>query len=402
MSGPGTSPGGDDADRVFVGTVDDLHASASRTVGLEDFGDGEDRHREALGVLLDSLHSDAGLTPAGSKYWRSVLKSALTARLLAEAGFRADPAGAEVAIERPVVVTGLPRTGTTALHRLLGADPANQGLELWLTEVPQPRPPRDTWEDDPAYVGLRDLYAGFMSENPDYGGVHYISADDLEECWQLLRQSLTSASYECLARLDGYSDWLRGVDWVPAYRRHKRNLQLIGRNDPGRRWVLKNPSHLFALDALLEVYPDAVVVQTHRDPRKSMGSMFSLAHRTAADWSTRFTPEYIGASQLDFWARGISEFESVRERHEADPASRATFVDVTHGELVADPAAVVERVYAAAGTELSGEVRAGVVAENERSLSGDRAPAHRYALADYGVTADEVAERFAGYRGLDA
>lgn len=391
-----------ESDRVHVGTVDDLHASASRAVGLEDFADGEDRHREALGVLLDSLHTDAGLTPAGSKYWRSVLKGALVARLVAQAGFAADPAQAGVEIERPVVVTGLPRTGTTALHRLLGADPANQGLELWLTEVPGPRPPRERWEDDPTYRGLRDLYAGFMSENPDYGGVHYISADDLEECWQLLRQSLTSVSYECLARLDGYSAWLQGVDWVPAYRRHRRNLQLIGAHDPGRRWVLKNPSHLFALDALLEVYPDAVVVQTHRDPRRSMASMFSLAHRTAADWSTRFTPEYIGASQLDLWARGVAGFDAARARHEADPRSRATFVDVDHSELVRDPAGVVERVYAAAGTELAGDVRAAVVAENERSLSGDRAPAHRYTLADYGLSEEQVAERFASYRGLEA
>ena len=391
-----------ESDRVHVGTVDDLHASASRAVGLEDFADGEDRHREALGVLLDSLHTDAGLTPAGSKYWRSVLKGALVARLVAQAGFAADPAQAGVEIERPVVVTGLPRTGTTALHRLLGADPANQGLELWLTEVPGPRPPRERWEDDPTYRGLRDLYAGFMSENPDYGGVHYISADDLEECWQLLRQSLTSVSYECLARLDDYSAWLQGVDWVPAYRRHRRNLQLIGAHDPGRRWVLKNPSHLFALDALLEVYPDAVVVQTHRDPRRSMASMFSLAHRTAADWSTEFTPEYIGASQLDLWARGVAGFDAARARHEADLRSRATFVDVDHSELVRDPAGVVERVYAAAGTELAGDVRAAVVAENERSLSGDRAPAHRYTLADYGLSEEQVAERFAGYRGLEA
>lgn len=386
------------SDRVHVGTVEDLHASASRAVGLEDFGDGADGHREALGVLLDSLHSDAGLTPAGSKYWRSVLKGALVARLVAQSGF--DGAGAvaqTAAIECPVVVTGLPRTGTTALHRLLGADPGNQGLELWLTEVPQPRPPRQTWEDDPTYRGIRDLYAGFMAENPDYGGVHYMSADDLEECWQLLRQSATSASYECLARIDGYSHWLKGVDWTPAYRRHKRNLQLIGANDQDRRWVLKNPSHLFALDALLEVYPDAVVVQTHRDPRKSMASMCSLAHRTAADWSTRFTPEFIGASQLDFWARGVEEFDASRARHPG-----TTFVDVDHRELIDDPAGVVERVYSAAGTELSADVRAAVEAENARSLSGDRAPAHRYTLADYGLSEEQIAERFAGYRGLDA
>lgn len=392
-----------DADRVNVGTVEDLHASATRTVGLENFGDEADGHREALGVLLDSLHTDAGLTPAGSKYWRSVLKGALVARLIAQSGI---DAAAETApapeIERPVVVTGLPRTGTTALHRLLGADPANQGLELWLTEVPQPRPPRETWEDDATYRGIRDLYSGFMAENPDYGGVHYMSADDLEECWQLLRQSGTSASYECLARLDGYSDWLKTVDWVPAYQRHKTNLQLIGANDPNRRWVLKNPSHLFALDALLEVYPDAVVVQTHRDPRKSMASMCSLAEKTASEWSTRFTPEYIGASQLDLWSRGVEEFDAARARHQADATSRATFVDVDHRELVGDPAGVVERVYEAVGTELDSDVREVVEAENSRSLSGDRAPSHRYTLADYGLSEEQIAERFAGYRGLGA
>ena len=310
MSGSGVS----DTDRVNVGTVEDLHASASRAVGLEDFDDGEDGHREALGVLLDSLHSDAGLTPAGSKYWRSVTKSALTARLISTAGSAAHT-GAEAEIERPIVVTGLPRTGTTALHRLLGADPANQGLELWLTEVPQPRPPRETWEDDATYRGIRDLYSGFMAENPDYGGVHFMSADDLEECWQLLRQSLTSVSFECLMPLEGYSRWLADVDWRPAYRRHRRNLQLIGAGEPERRWVLKNPSHLFAAEALLEVYPDAVFVQTHRDPRRSMASMCSLAHTTAAGWSTRFTPEYVGTSQLELLARALETFEAFRAAH---------------------------------------------------------------------------------------
>lgn len=145
-----------------------------------------------------------------------------------------------------------------------------------------------------------------------------------------------------------------------------------------------------------------LVVQTHRDPRKSMASMCSLAHRTAADWSTRFTPEYIGSSQLDLWARGVETFDAVRARHEADSSSQATFIDVEHRELVADPAGVVERVYAATGETLTDDVRAAVEAENARSLSGDRAPAHTYTLADYGLSESAIAERFAGYRGLEA
>ena len=112
-----------------------------------------------------------------------------------------------------------------------------------------------------------------------------MAADQVEECWQLLRQSMRSISFECLAHLPGYSSWLRGQDWTGAYRRHRRNLQLIGLPDRDRRWVLKNPSHLFALDALLRVYPDALVIQTHRDPRTAIASVCSLAAQATAGWS---------------------------------------------------------------------------------------------------------------------
>ena len=385
-----------ESDRVFVGTVDDLHESATRATGLDDFGDPSDGYRDALGVLLDSLHTDASLTPEGSKFFRSNLKGALVARLLSEAGFTVDPAHADNPVERPIFVTGLPRTGTTALHRLLGSDPANQGLELWLADAPRVRPPRSEWNDDPTYRGLHEIYSGFMAENPDYGGMHYLSADDLEECWQLLRQSFTSVSYECLARLDGYSNWLAGIDWTDSYRRHKRNLQLIGAAERDKRWVLKNPSHLFALDELLAVYPDAIVVATHRDPRTSMASMCSLAHTTAGEWATAFTPDYVGRSQLELWARGAREFEEARGRHR-----EAEILDVTHRELIDDPVAVVERVYAAAGADLDDVAREAIRATNAQSLSGDRRPRHAYSLADYGLSVAQIEEAFVGYRGLD-
>src|SRR5690606_14286106 len=122
-----------------------------------------------------------------------------------------------------------------------------------------------------------------------------------------------------------------GRDWTPAYRRHRRNLQLIGLNDPGRRWVLKNPSHLFALDALLAVYPDALIVQTHRDPRTAMASMCSLAAHATAGWSDLFTGATIGRDQLDLWSRGLERFRAERARH--DPAR---FADVHYGDFVRD------------------------------------------------------------------
>src|SRR6202042_1501262 len=237
------------SDRDDVGTAADLHASAAKITGLADFG--ADDYRDGLAVLLESYARDAGLTPQGRRVKRSFLRGALVARLLSEAAWAASPDYARVVIERPIFVTGLPRTGTTALHRLLTADPAHQGLEMWLTQAPGPRPPRDTWADNPVF---RQIQAGFDRhhvEHPEFMGVHFMAADQVEECWQLLRQSVRSISYECLAHLPAYSRWLSGQDWTAAYRRHRRTLQLIGLPDPGRRWVLKNPSHLFALDALL-------------------------------------------------------------------------------------------------------------------------------------------------------
>jgi hypothetical protein len=124
--------------RTDVGTVDELHASAPKAVGLDDFGCDDDNYREALGVLLESYARDADFTELGSKMSRFFVRNALVARLLSEAAWKQHPEHAEVKIEQPIFVTGLPRTGTTALHRLLNADPAHQGLELWLAEFPSP------------------------------------------------------------------------------------------------------------------------------------------------------------------------------------------------------------------------------------------------------------------------
>ena len=343
-------------------------------------------------MLLDSLAADAELTPRGAKAQRALLRGVLAARLCSEAAWQANPGYTEVAIGRPVFITGLPRTGTTALHRLLAADPASQGLEMWLAQVPQPRPPRDTWRDNVVFNYIEAAFAQHHEEHPEFMGVHYMAADQVEECWQLLQQSMRSVSFETLAYVPGYSAWLREQDWTGAYRRHRRNLQMIGLHDAGRRWVLKNPSHLFALGALLAVYPDALVIQTHRAPRTAIASACSLAAHASAGWSPAFTGTLIGQTQLDLWARGLALFTAERARH--DPAR---FCDVRYDDLVADPAGTVEAVYGHFGLPLSG-----TAADAIRSLAASSARAggesgHRYALADFGLAGEEVDERFAAY-----
>jgi len=376
-------------ERDNVGTVEDLSESATRITGLTDFG--ADDYSDGLAVLLESYDSEADLTSVGRRVARAGLRGALAARLLCEAGWAAHPEHAEVPIERPIFVTGLPRSGTTALHRLLTADPTHQGLELWLAEVPQPRPPRHTWAANPAFQRIQTAYTRHHVEHPEFMGVHYIAADTVEECWQLLRQTMRSVAFECLAHLPGYSAWLQEQDWTGPYRRHRRSLQLIGLHDATRRWVLKNPSHLFALDGLLAAYPDALVIQTHREPAAVIGSMCSLAAQATEGWSGAFAGNVIGADQLELWARGLTEFAAARARHDA-----ARFLDIDYADFTADPVGTVESVYAHFGLPYSGAAADAIRALHAAGGRDAARPAHQYSLADFGLTAGQVNERFGG------
>jgi hypothetical protein len=366
--------------------VDRLHESATKITGLTDFGDGS--YLDGLKVLVESYNTEAQLTGLGQKVMRAFLRGALVSRALSESAWQMFPEHAEVELIRPVFLLGLPRTGTTALHRLLTADPAHQGLELWLTEVPQPRPPRELWSENPVFAAIQAGYEQHHQQNPEFMGLHYISADQVEECWQLLRQSMRSVHFECLAHVPSYSQWLQGQDWTVAYRRHRRNLQLIGLPDTGQRWVLKNPSHMFALDALLAVYPDALIIQTHRDPVTAIASVCSLNAHASQGWSELYQGEVVGRDQLALWERGLSHFTESRQAH--DPAQ---FVDVHYDDFVRDPLRTVEQIYDRLGEPLSVQAREAMLTMDQESRSGGRRPAHRYQLEEFGLSEKEVRQR---------
>jgi hypothetical protein len=374
--------------RPDIGSYDDIAAAAVRTTGLTDFGG--TAHEEGLRLLVDDLASaEAGLTPVGNYFHRGQVKSALVGRLMTEARFAEFPQHADVPIERPIFVVGLPRTGTTALHRLLCADPGHQGLELWLTEYPQPRPPRETWEDDPIFNAMQGAFQQHHVSNPEFMGIHYMDATSPEECWRLLRQTGKSISYESLANVPRYSEWLAGQDWTDAYERHRKNLQLIGLHDQEKRWVLKNPSHLVALDALMKVYPDALIVCTRRDPITSIASACSLSAEATAGTSTTFVGETIGSTQLGMLERSWQRFTDARQRYDA-----AQFVDVDYRAFVTDPGGTVAGIYDAFGIPWSDAARAEVARIDAESRTGQARPSHRYDLADCGLTEDQVRAAF--------
>ncbi len=375
-------------ERADVGTYDDIVAAAVRTTGMDDFGGSA--HEEGLRILVEDLSSpEAGLTPRGNYFQRSEVKSALVGVLLTQAQFAAHPEHADVPIERPIFVMGLPRTGTTALHRLLHADPQAQGLEMWLTQYPQPRPPRETWADDPIFNAMQQAFSAHHIESPEFMGIHYMDATTVEECWRLLRQTGKSNSFESLANLPRYTDWLKAQDWTDAYARHKQNLQLVGLNDQEKRWVLKNPSHMTALDALMAVYPDALIVYTHREPVTCIASSCSLSAETTLGHSETYVGGVIGHTQLDLWSRSFHAFHDARARYDA-----AQFADVDFADLRTDPVGTVRGLYERWDLGWTPQVQAGLEQLDRESQQGDARPAHRYSLDDYGLTEDQVREAF--------
>ena len=375
--------------RSDVGSYEDIRAAAVRTTGLDDFGS-PDGYEEAFRLVIDDLNSpEAGLTPVGNYFMRSQVKSALVARLLTQARFTEFPQHEQVRIERPIFVIGLPRTGTTALSRLLCADPDHQGLEMWLTEFPQPRPPRETWESDPIFSAMQAAFREHHVTNPEFMGIHYSDAAEPEECWRVLRQTGKSIGFESLAHVPSYSAWLAEQDWTDAYERHRQNLQLIGLNDQDKRWVLKNPSHLIALDALMSAYPDALVVMTHRDPVTSVASSCSLSAEATAGHSTTFVGETLGRDQLGLLTRQWQSFWRARPKYD-----ESQFFDVDYRDFVKDPVGTVGSIYDAFGIDWSDEARAAVQRLDDESRKGPRRPSHTYDLGDYGLTEDEVRAAF--------
>jgi hypothetical protein len=375
-------------ERPDVGSFEDIVAAAERTTGMTDMGG--TAHEEGLRILVEDLNSaEAGLTGKGNYFQRSEVKSALVGRLLTQAQFNQRPEHVDVRVERPIFVMGLPRTGTTALHRLLHADPMAQGLELWITQYPQPRPPRDTWESDPVFTAMQQGFAAHHDASPEFMGIHYMDATSVEECWRLLRQTGKSNSYESLAHVPRYTEWLAKQDWTDAYACHRENLQLIGLNDPEKRWVLKNPSHMSALDALMTVYPDALIVYTHRDPVTCIASSCSLSAETTAGQSTTYVGEVIGRTQLDLWARAYHAFHDARGKYD-----QSQFVDVAYGDFVNDPVETTRGIYTSFGLDWTPEVAFAVHHVGAESRQGGKQPSHRYDLADYGLTEEQVRAAF--------
>ncbi|MXZ85859.1 MAG: sulfotransferase [Acidimicrobiia bacterium] len=368
--------------------IQQYHAAAVERTGLDDFG--SDDYLEGLTVLEQSLEAEAAMTDIGRFAIGEIITQALMGRLRAEAGLKARPEAADVAIEQPLVIIGLPRTGTTALHQLMAASPHFQGLELWLAEMPQPRPPRDQWEHSDDFLSCKAKMDAIVEMDPERAAIHLQLADNVDECWNIFRQSFASVTFECLFRIPTYSAWWAACDMGPAYAQHRRSIGLIGVDEPDARWILKDPSHLFAPEALFATYPDANVVMTHRDPLKALASVCSLTAVSRQGFEE--LPDNIvhGAEQTELWARGIERLLAARAGRED------RFYDLHFADFQRNPLGSVAAICDRFGYQFDTVAEQAVAQWAADHPKGEHG-VHDYSPEQYGLRAEVIHERYADY-----
>jgi len=344
--------------------------------------------------LLSAFEHEAALTTLGRIIARTDIVRLLENRLRMTDAHTRHPEIGRGEIRAPIFILGLPRTGTTILHELLAQDPANRVPMTWEVMHPWPPPERATYAIDARIAQVEKHFGGVDKVLPGFKSMHPMGAQLPQECVALTAHDFASMLFSTTHHIPSYQQWLDAADLRPVYASHRRQLQYLQWRCPAERWVLKSPGHLWALDALLAVYPDARIVQTHRDPLKVVASLTSLVTMLRRMASDQIDPHAIGAEWAPRLARGLEKTMVVR----ATGAHKAERVfDMHFTEFVGREIEMVRRIYA------HFEMTLGAEAEQRmrRFLAtnpADKHGAHRYRLADAGLDPGIERKRFAAYQ----
>ena len=369
--------------------ADELEQGAMAATGLNDFG--SSYYREGLVRTVDALNAEADLNELGHVIQHANISNALIQRLKVIDTCTAHPEIEDEVIEGPVFVIGLPRTGTTALSQLVGADPQFRSLRMWESQQPCPPPELVTQHSDPRIAQAEAGLAMMNEMFPLFSSMYNSEATAATECQDLMGMSFRTFHFDGVVRVPGYLAWLMDCDMRETYAFHRTALKLLQWHCPPNLWHLKTPVHMYNLDALVEAYPHAKFMWSHRDPARVLASVCSLI-RYCRSWSSdRDDAAELGAEQLECWAEAVRRAMSFRDR-----VGDGRFADVSFGELQRDAVTTVSKAYEQLGLHFSDDsLRAvqGWAREHEPGAKG----AHVYELSDYGLTPDGVREQFAHY-----
>ena len=370
--------------------ADVLQAKAARRAGHDDFA--ADIH-QPLQILLQSFQQQAGLKPIG----RVVAFNDVLALLVNHLQLRHDhqhwPHTADENIDRPIFITGLPRTGTTLLHALLAGDERLRAPLTW--EVMSPSPPAAASSEKE--LRRRRLQARAKLRwldrlAPGFQAIHEVGAELPQECIAITAQAVRSLRFLVTYRLPDYADYLAQTDMRPAYHWHRNFLQQLQHGQPSLRWVLKAPGHLADLDALLAEYPDAVVIQTHRDPVQTIPSLASLRLNMRRAFARDPDATEIGAEVSAYWHDALQRCQRVR-----DTSAAERFVDVCYDDLMRDPAATLASVSAQIGLPWRSEDAQRLQLYLQQNPQGKHGR-HNYQAADFGLSEFALQQQFSAYR----
>ncbi len=375
-------------------TRDQLVESAVESTGLCDLG--EPTWQEGLDRLLMDLERTAHLNDLGVTIVETDLTGYLANRLRVLDWRTRHPEVALGAVERPLVICGQPRTGTTILYDLLACDPVHRAPLSWEVELPCPPPETETYDTDPrieeveAVSGMADLII------PGFSAFHPMGARLAQECVRITAGDFRSMIFQTQYDVPEYNRWLlHEADLAPAYRWHRIFLQHLQSRHPAGRWLLKSPAHLWHLPALLDEYPDAVVIQTHRDPLKviaSVSALVALLRRMASDESS---VERAAAQYSDDILLGLERSMSARSDGTL-PADRV--VDVQFADFMADPFATIGVLYDRLGVPFSAEAEAGMRAFLATHPGDGGGAGSRYSFSDTGLDETSLRRQATAYQ----
>ena len=373
--------------------VDSLVAEArGRTEGLTDFGPGP--FLEPLGRFVDSLNTEARLNDAGRYMARERILLHTVNRLRYVEDRKRFPAIADVGIERPVFIVGLPRTGTTILHDILAQDPANRAPLTWELMFPSPPPTTEHAATDPRIAACQALIPAGDRYSELFKAMHPTGALLSQECVVMMGEAMCTPLFHNQFRVPSYEDWVDDeADFAHVYDFHRRQLQHLGWRKPGERWVLKTGAHLWGLEHLLATYPDARIVFTHRDPVKSMTSYASLTTLVRSRGSDDVDPFEIASDWTRRLQAKVEHALTVRAAHEYPGA---VFYDMYFRDFVADQFAEIAKIYDALDLPMTDTGAAAMrtyIAAHPKGIDG----IHRYSPEEYGVDPTAVRREFATY-----
>jgi hypothetical protein len=370
-------------------TVEQIISAASEQTGLSDHGD--PAVLDGLQRLLDSYANEARFTERGAQMAHADLVTYMAIRMRVEGWLKDHPELLEAEIEKPLFVFGLPRTGTTLAINLLASDPARRSFLRWEAYEPTPPPRPEELHAGPRYEAMQAKTQAALQYMPHIAAIHFEEADSPTECQFLMTPSFCAQVYESQADIPSYRQWfLHEADYLPAFRHHKRTLQVLQHYAKGN-WTLKNPWHPLYLDALHETYPDARLVMTHRDPAQVVGSICSLIKYVRGIYSDDVDLKGIGETFMETFEIMIARADAFKAKHGA----RAIH-DVQYAEMMGAPIETVKRIYEMIGDEFTPQAEAAMqayMAENRQGKHGK----HSYDLAEYGLSKEAVHERFKGY-----